>query len=256
MAITSKANTTMLSILNPRQGERALALTELLKAHQFAPFSCPLFNIEPSDSFESLSTKQPELAAQTLIFTSVYAVQFLSQISSFEKVLRSGACTVIAIGQATQQALYQQGVAKVFTPEQATSEGILSLLAEQRQLTKTSRFAILKGEQGRTTLAKELTNLGYCVETYSLYRRCWLKLTSNQLKQIASLDIWWLTSGEMLKHLVTSLTQQAIEIDKNKPLLVPSNRIAQQAIQLGFHHVTSCENATNQALIDALKDKF
>jgi len=61
-------------------------------------------------------------------------------------------------------------------------------------------------------------------------------------------------SAETLAHLWQYLPEPARQLYRQRPLLVPSARVAQAARSLGFMKVAVAANAGNAATVSALQD--
>ena len=105
---------------------------------------------------------------------------------------------------------------------------------------------ILRGGKGRQTLGEELVRRGATVEYCELYQR---QIKSDNLAQakkfMSSVGCLVVHSGELLQAM-------DIPADKHIPLVVPSDRIAQNAHEMGYLRVQVAENALPQSMYRAV----
>lgn len=157
----------------------------------------------------------------------------------------------IAIGEGTRQALVSLSKHSVSSPSDARSEGILSM--PELQSIQDKKIVIVCGEGGRTLLQETLMRRGAKVSRCEVYRRKCprVDVTSTMtLLQQHRIDMMLATSIEGLDNLVVLLKCDSLF---QTPLLVVSDRIKEHADVLGFKKVFLSANASDEAIMDALK---
>jgi len=164
------------------------------------------------------------------IFISTNAVQFC-----FEKIkVWPESIRVAAVGQATANALRQQGVRVDEVPLFASSEDLLNLEAMQHVHDKT--ILLVKGENGRELLADTLTQRGAIMRPLEVYRRVLPVVSPAYIESLwhdDAVDVIVFTSEEAMHHLFQLFGQKASDWLRSKPCYVQSKRLAKAAADLG-----------------------
>lgn len=163
------------------------------------------------------------------------------------------------VGQGTQIRLERAGIEASY-PEQGDKSEDLLLHKDLQNLTN-EKALLVKGVGGRDLLYDTLTARGAKVSILPLYERVKPKLSSEQLDLLLAGDhqVLVVTSGDSLSQYLafakTRFTKlQDLEEQLNRCwLLVPSNRIEQQARQLGFNSVINTDGAGADAILAAIQ---
>ncbi len=194
------------------------------------------------------------------IFVSQNAVDFGAQwISDYWPQLPLG-LHFFAVGEATAKRLQNElghlG-ATVTAPQTAmNSEDLLS--ADALQNVAQKKIAVFRGRGGRPYLGKQLCSRGAQVEYIELYNRCRPHATDRQIladfKATEARAITVVHSGETLNNLCQSLLHSDLHWLRQQPLLVPGDRVKQQAQTQGFSTIITAVNATHPCMIEALYD--
>lgn len=141
------------------------------------------------------------------------------------------------IGEKTASLLNQENLNIIQPDKTLTSESLLSIAPLQK--VKLQKILILKGMEGRDTLAKTLSKRGAQVDELALYQRSCPDYSSKQV-DAALLDFradYIVTlSGETLQNLISLCDQADIDLS-SRTFIVPSNRVAYIAYQRGFKSV-------------------
>lgn len=183
------------------------------------------------------------------------AIKALSHLSRFDRVIftsanavggalslepdlprASGFPEVAAVGPATRRVLEQAGIPVAITPEtEFSSEGLLRHPRLVASAIRGKRILIVKGSGGRRLLADGLEAAGASVVSVDVYRRSRPegKISELLVEPLTAFDLIVLTSGTAVEHLL----EIASEAEKRQilamPMLVPSERIARIARDLG-----------------------
>ena len=157
-----------------------------------------------------------------------------------------------AVGPRTANVLEVEGL-PVIVPEQMDSEGLLAL--PELSDVHGRRVVIVKGEGGREVLARELEAKGALVEEYICYRRE-SALVDSDTFCASLLDykkvIFQANSGQTLAALTTVLEQCEGASFLQQCVIVPSQRVADDARNLGWQRVAVADNASDEAFLAAL----
>ena len=245
-------------VLITRPADQQANLAQLLEADGYQTVSLPLLKIEAIDldQPEQGNLRQHFLNLDlysTVVFISRNAAKLGGEIiDQYWPQLPVG-IRWLSIGQGTADELSFFGI------EPDINAGIDSeaLLADtDLQHLDEQRILIVKGQGGRNLLEAELERRGASVDLAEIYRRVAPSYTQDELtKHLATpLDAVLITSGEALENL----SQLPVGQDqfKQRLLVVPSQRIADLATQLGFGNVQVARGADNQAMLDALNLRF
>ncbi|MFM2322208.1 MAG: uroporphyrinogen-III synthase [Pseudomonadota bacterium] len=158
----------------------------------------------------------------------------------------------IATGPGTVLALKQHKLPIDYYPEKDfNGAGLLALPVLQD--LKQKKILILKGQGGRSYLAKELTSRGAHVSRLNVYKRQLPNHDKNNIPDKNATNVIICTSNSGLKNLVRLLYPSWQDILFKKQLLVISPRIADSAKKLGFvKSPLISDNASNTAILQTL----
>lgn len=194
--------------------------------------------------------------AKYIITVSKPATQFADQILKSNH-LTWPSTDYFAVGKGSAELLAKCSDHEAQSPKLETSEGLLELLKSESLQNKS--ITILRGDSGREFLKEQLEKLGARVSYFESYRREWHPLTSEEdiiQWRAFEIDTAIVTSFEQLKFFV----QQVPSEDKNwlhsLQLLVPSQRVAALAAELGFQKVRSLNGAANQQILESLQSEI
>jgi uncharacterized protein HemX/uroporphyrinogen-III synthase len=218
-----------LRVLVTRPAEQAEPLCRLLERHGARPVRLPMQAIEPTRQAAAAAAQlQQQRDALAWIFTSVNAVRHA-------RSLDAGVWPpCIAVGPATAAALAQAGIADVRTPaREHDSEGVLAL--DVLQDLAGRRIVVITGEGGRDVIEQGLAGRGAQVSRVEVYRRVALPHPPETLATaVAGADAAVVTNGEALRLLVARIDDDARLRLLGLQLVVPSRRVVEQALDLGF----------------------
>ena len=223
-------------------------LSEALQNEGFQTRVMPIITIEAIPTAEQAPA--PSISDDALcIFISANAVRFgLPQLGS--ALARDSDLTVIAVGNKTRDTLAAEGI-QAQVPVRADSEGLLAMPALSAPDSRD--VVIVKGEGGRELLASELTGRGARVTEWACYRRCWPEVDVSGLIEISAGLIFQASSGEMVSRLSELLAGGGQADLFQSSIIVPSDRVARLATEIGWGQVIRAEDASDDAFIRALK---
>ena len=223
-------------------------LSQALQSEGFQTRVMPIMTIEEIPAAEQ--TLMPSLSGDTLcIFISANAVRFgLPQLGP--ALARFPYLTVIAVGNKTRDTLAAEGI-HAQVPARPDSEGLLAMPALSADDLRD--IVIVKGEGGRELLASELIRRGTRVTEWACYRRCWPEVDVSELAAISAGLIFQASSGEILSRLAELLAGEELADLFQSPIIVPSDRVARLATEIGWGQVVRAEDASDDAFMRALK---
>jgi uroporphyrinogen-III synthase len=237
-------------------GEASQSLCALLSGAGYDTYSQPLLAL--SDALE-LTAEQAEKvrelgAYQHIIFVSTNAVRVgMPLLQECWPQLPLG-MNWYAVGEATAKSLSRFDITAITPGKNMTSEGLLAL--PYLQNVQGQRVLIVKGEGGRDTMRTELLHRGALVDELPCYRRSPPELPAGALAAHIvqnEIDVILLSSGEGLANLLLLLSPAETNTVKDVGLIVPSDRVAVMARDAGFKHVSTAENASDEAMLLALQ---
>ncbi|PSW13073.1 uroporphyrinogen-III synthase [Photobacterium sanctipauli] len=244
-----------MTVLITRPAPDCHQLAEQLDAAGISAIAQPLLEIQPGQQLNQLISSLQQLkAGDFLIAVSVHAINLahnylLSVGASWPKNVH-----YIAVGHKTAAMMKTCTAQPVITPvERYDSEGVLAL--PELASVDAKRILILRGNGGRELMYQALAQRGAYVSYCETYQRSWLPLDGRALCQqwqrehVSKLVI---TSGEQLNHLAQLVPDDAKAWFYQCHLFVPSQRIADQAKQLGFNTISTVGSAANGPLLTTL----
>lgn len=239
---------TTLVVLTRPEGDNS-RLESTLAAQGYDTYIQPLLRIASLP--ESELPDPPDLTGDDLcIFISANAAR-MGLPTLMGGMVENGIVS-FAVGPRTANVLEVEGL-PVIVPEQMDSEGLLAL-PELRNV-QGRRVVIVKGEGGREVLARELEAKGALVEEYICYRRE-SALVDSDTFCASLLDyekiIFQANSGQTLAALTTVLEQCEGASFLQQCVIVPSQRVADDARNLGWQRVAVADNASDDAFLAAL----
>ena len=223
-------------------------LSEALRNEGFHSRVMPIMTIEAIPTAEQAPA--PCLSDDALcIFISANAVRFgLPQLGP--TLARYPDLSVIAVGNKTRDTLAMEGI-QAQVPVRSDSEGLLAMPV--LSVPDARDVVIVKGEGGRELLALELTRRGARVTEWACYRRCWPDIDMSGLTDISAGLIFQASSGEMVSRLAELLAGEGEADLFQSSIIVPSDRVARLATDIGWGQVIRAEDASDDAFIRALK---
>lgn len=165
--------------------------------------------------------------------------------------------TWFTVGKATAEILQAANLNVHYPTLGDDSEALWQLAEFQENLANPQcRVLIIKGQEGRQWLAEKLQLSGIATDTMELYHRQAPNYTEEHLWQQLrhkNINAIVISSGQALHNLhqlVTEDWQKLVQM----PVFVPSQRVAEQATNLGIRQIINCNGASIDALITALKN--
>ena len=238
----------MTTVVLTRPQADSQRLSEALLNEGFHSRVMPIMTIEAIPTAEQAPA--PSLSDDALcIFISANAVRFgLPQLGP--ALARCSDLTVIAVGNKTRDTLATEGI-QAQVPVRSDSEGLLAMPVLAAPDARD--VVIVKGEGGRELLASELTRRGARVTEWACYRRCWPEVDVSGLTDISAGLIFQASSGEMVSRL-SELLAGGGQVDLfQSPIIVPSDRVARLATEIGWAQVVRADDASDDAFMRALK---
>lgn len=188
-----------------------------------------------------------------LIFVSANAVRHALKL--FDPAQEpSGRPKIAAIGLATSEELARHGVMVDLVPKQQFNSEALLALPEFADVAGR-RILVVRGANGRETLAETLRMRGAEVAYAEVYRRVLPKTDVDALIarwRAGTIRIVIITSGEALSNLARLLAGEGTDLLRQTPLVVISERLRKLACDLGCTRVTVAAAASDQAIFESV----
>lgn len=125
------------------------------------------------------------------------------------------------------------------------------LALEELQNVSQTNIVIIRGENGRETLAETLKNRGANVRYQHVYKRQIPDMDCTHILQ-KPLDFITITSGEAVENLLAMLPTAQHDWLKKIPLIVVSERIQTIAKNLGFENVALAQMPSDDAILKTI----
>lgn len=222
----------------------------------------PLIRISPlGDEDAPLLSASQRILAQLesfdiAIFISTNAVGFTFATLQERGLALPSGLRCLAVGGATAARLREAGIACASGTTAMNSEELLQLPALADPGGR--RVVIFKGRGGRELLARELAARGALVSECALYRREAPQLSAPELAQIIAreqINVLLLSSGDALENLLGLPGVGATgTIGAQLRCVVPGQRVAAQARRAGLNKLHIAANATDGAMLEALRE--
>ncbi len=213
----------------------------------------PVFNINPPPALEikQLIHLRDQLHQFDMgIFISPTAVE---QSHLYFPVLPEH-LTIVSIGSKTTQALQQQNIQVNLEAPEHNTESLLQTTEFQMPKMQAQRILIFRGSGGRALLGDTLIRRGAQVRYVETYQRAIPQHPPLNEQQIKSINAITISSNKGLDNLITLMEDPSLLIDI--PLVVPGQRATTLARQHGFKNIITATNATDEAMLSALRHHF
>jgi uroporphyrinogen-III synthase len=238
------------NVLVTRPAHQASTLCGLIEQQGWQAIRFPTLEIVAVDNRRIRQQLETINDWDWLIFISTNAVNFALATNN-GKIDAFKACSIAAVGKATEKALISAGLTVDLTPENNfNTEGLLA--TEAMQQLNDQNCLIVRGVGGRETLAHRLCERGATVDYMEVYSRELPVVDQSNVEVMLkskALDIITITSGDALKNLVIMIGTELAEDLFSVPLIVISNRIKQLAEESGFKTIAVTDNPSDTAII-------
>ncbi|GAD80440.1 uroporphyrinogen-III synthase [Vibrio ezurae] len=211
----------------------------------------------------SLSSLEHLTICDIIIAVSQPAVRFTHQALLQKNKRWPQTARYFAVGAKTASCLQKLTQQSASSPQSEDTEGLLELLASEslngKEGIKGKKIAILRGDSGRELLFDSLQNLNAKTVYIESYSRHWTGFDGEvQVKhwQSTGIDHLIVTSFEQLKFFTQQIPTHRKNWLHSLELMVPSTRVAQLALQLGFTQVHNINGASNQAIMDSIQGEL
>ncbi len=222
-----------INVLVTRPAHQAQGVCQALEKLGATALPFPVLEItDPQDLTATDKTVQQLGHYHWLIFISANAVDYAFSLMEKRGITLPERCKIAAVGRSTANRLQKMNVKNVTVPaKQFDSEGLLALpeFAE----VSGQKILIIRGEDGRETLAETLRQRGAEVDYMAVYRRV---KPNTKLDGVVkkSIDIAIVTSNQSVQNLWQMAGKRHQGWLKSLPLVVMSERNREYAKELGY----------------------
>lgn len=196
--------------------------------------------VAPVVKIQTVQGTSPNGLIDCWVFVSYHAVQ-----SALKMGWKSSEVSA-AIGPATDKALSGH-TSSTLVPERHTSEGLFDLL--RCKLSPGSKVCLITGRHGREDLEVWLRNAGFKVTRWVVYERTRQSVRVN----VSEFEFVIASSAFALSEILATFRKQLLCKREYPVLVVPSERIATIAREMGFSEVQVSDGATKSAVLSVLK---
>ena len=230
-----------------RPQQRAAGLCRLIEQAGGTALAFAAIEIsEPQDTHSREQARDNIDSYDLAIFISPTAVE---RTMAYLGALPVG-LDIAAIGSRTQEILAQHGVTVSIVSDGHDSEALLAHEALSPECIADKNIVIFRGEGGRELLAQTLRTRGARVDYADMYHRSPPTEPGKINAILGRVDIVTVSSNEGLQNLYDISAQDKL---LTLPLVVPGERGRKLAQNLGFSHITVADNATDEAMLNALE---
>ncbi|WP_159567408.1 uroporphyrinogen-III synthase [Budvicia diplopodorum] len=245
-----------MSILVTRPSPFGELLVQQLIEQGMDAYHTPLITFGPGNDLNKLPRYLAALNPEDIVIAaSQHAVHNAQHQLALENNSWPANVNYLAIGYKTASILKTHIPYPVGYPQgRETSEELLKL--PQLQQVAGKKVLILRGNGGREFLAEALHKLGADVTFCECYQRNMINYDGGALCQRwqkLNVDKLVMTSGEMLQQLYDLVPVNYRQWLLNCHLVVVSERLAANALALGWKQCQIADNADNDALFRALQ---
>lgn len=224
-------------------------------------FRCPVMDIAPVVGGPEMQAIKSRILDfdhyQIAIFISKNAARYgLDWLYNYWPMLPDGV-RYYAVGQSTAELLREHQLAVETPIGRADSEGLLAL--PSLQTVSGEKVLIFAGKGGREVLAQTLRQRGAEVDRCELYERCGTVQHAdeiNHLLQQSQLDILVAHSGELLQQLFSCVAAGNRHQLQALPVLVPGQRVADMARDLGCREVLEANSALPDDMVSTILEWY
>lgn len=229
---------------------------ELLKDTSSEVLHRPILDIKSLENSEKIKKQISNFDEFDIaIFVSMHAANFaIGWLDRYWPMLPLG-IDYFAIGRQTASATKKLGLSALCPSVNVTSDGLLSM--QELQDVKSKKVIIFRGSTGQDTLKHELILRGAEVEYCNLYQRVLNNGHKESiLKELPTIDCMIAHSGELLESLGVWDDVEKFAEGNKFSVLVPSERVAEIAVKLGYSSVVVAKSALPEVMLTALDKIF
>lgn len=245
-----------LTVLLTRPTGRSDSLVQAIRQRHGDVCELPLIEIEPEmdgDAREAIKARILQLDQyDAAIFISGNAAQLgLEWIDQYWPQLPVG-LEAYAVGPGTARVLRQFDWPVHVSDKGVTSEDLLALPGLKQAQGK--RIALFRGVGGRELIAETLRKRGASVDYLELYRRHTPDYSQDVVSELIlrrHINAVVVTSAQILDVLL-HCARQNLETLRDVPVLVPSERVRQHALDAGLGVVINAGGADDETILDVL----
>jgi len=238
-------------ILILRADEQATQTIEQVRQQGWNPIHFPTIKILPANGQINKDLLNRLATYNRIIFISQNAVRhFILQLEHLPEKLPP----VATIGKATRIAAVNAGLPVAPQPDNDFDSESLLARPEFQQVAG-QEILIVRGNGGRELLADTLTQRGAKVTYAEVYERRMIDTDPGELIRSwgPDIDIILATSVQLLENLVTLLAGSIDRQLYNTAVVVISDRMQQQAANMGFSKIWLADGPTNDQMIATVK---
>lgn len=244
-----------MNVLVVRPEPECSALVSMLQQQKINAIGAPFLTFSKGRDWLILADKVAKLPADSIVIAvSLRAIDFSTAALKAARQDWRHDLRYFTVG-APSAAYWQQlaNVAVQYPSARHDSEGLLELMAAEN--INGTKVVILRGNGGRALLGDALKQQGAALDYVESYQRHWDAnhvLSQAATWQAERIDTLVVTSGEQLELLASSMPIADHNWFYRALLVVPSKRIQNQAIALGFNNIICVENPSNQVVFGAV----
>ncbi|MGC8529619.1 MAG: uroporphyrinogen-III C-methyltransferase [Leptospirillia bacterium] len=247
-------------LLLTRERSRSRELSEILEALGATVITFPTIHVSPSLPEKSMQALENLKDFRWIAFLSPNGVQyFLEGLRRSSQDLRSLAgLRIFSMGPATSAALGEAGLRPDLVPSESHGEGVIEAFKNLPE-PPSGTILLVRGDRGTGTIPRGLEELGYRVETISVYENIlpdvpdYRKERLRTILEEESIDMAIFYSPSAIKGLLALFPNNTAEISRIPSLAIgPTTR--EELVHAGIQTHVMAKTPTTSSVVETAVD--
>ncbi len=247
-------------ILLTRERSRSKELSETLEALGATVITFPTIHVSPSLSEKSMHTIEHLKDFAWIVFLSPNGVQyFLEGLRKSNKDLRSLAgLRIFSMGPATSAALGEAGLRPDLAPAESHGEGVIDAFRNLPE-PHSGKILLVRGDRGTGTIPRGLEELGYGVETISVYENTLPAVPVYRMERLrtildeGAIDLAIFYSPSAIQGFI-SLFPDHVEAISRIPSLAIGPTTREELLRSAIQTLVMAKNPTTPSVVETAVD--
>ena len=247
-------------ILLTRERSRSKELSETLEALGATVITFPTIHVSPSLSEKSMHTIKHLKDFAWIVFLSPNGVQhFLEGLRKSNKDLRSLAgLRIFSMGPATSTALNEAGLRPDLAPAESHGEGVIDAFRNLPE-PHSGKVLLVRGDRGTGAIPRGLEELGYGVETISVYENTLPAVPAYRMERLrtmldeGAIDLAIFYSPSAIRGFISLFPDHAEAISRIPSLAIgPTTR--EELLRSAIQTLVMAKNPTTPSVVETAVD--
>ena len=247
-------------ILLTRERSRSKELSETLEALGATVITFPTIHVSPSLPERSIQAIENLKDFSWIVFLSPNGVQyFLEGLRKSRQDLRSLAgLQIFSMGPATSAALGEAGLRPDLAPSESHGEGVIDAFSHLPK-PHSGKILLVRGDRGTGTIPRGLEELGYGVETISVYENSPPAVPDYRKERLRTIldedviDLAIFYSPSAIQGLISLFPDHAKAISRIPSLAIgPTTR--EELVRSAIQTLVMAKNPTTPSVVETAVD--